>query len=315
MPESETVAAIDIGSNSIKVLVARRGNSGSAIETVLTHTIETRISEGISRNDPKLTEDALKRGTETVTKLFEMAKEYHPREIQIVATSAVRDASNGQEFIRSVADATGLTLRILKGDEEATYICKGLACDPAIIGIDHFIQMDLGGGSLELIRFNLGKIEQAISLQLGAVRLSERFIQNKESPISDTVESAIRSHVEQALQCSGFQFDNQGEPLIATGGAFTVARALLAAQANTTINKFKATLQKEELQQLRRQLTQLPLSTRKAMPHLPASRADIIPTALITIEEVLQAAQCESVTHSFYNLRYGIVAELLNTTN
>ena len=307
----DTVAAIDVGSNSIKVLVARRGRSTSLIETFATKTIETRISQGISHDNPELSESAIQRGTATIVELFELAHSYNPREIQIVATSAVRDARNGQDFIRSVAAATGLTIRILKGQEEATYIGKGLACDPAIHGIDRFIQMDIGGGSLELVRFNAGKIEQAISLQLGAVRLSERFISDPTLAVSEGVESAIRFHVREALFESGFNFDGVGTPLIATGGAFTVARSLLAGQNGSTIDQFKATLSLEEIRQLKQQVTQLPLAERKALPNLPTSRADIIPSALITIEQVLQTAQRDTLTHSFYNLRYGIVAEML----
>lgn len=309
---SKTAAAIDVGSNSIKVLVARRHASTQAIETVFTHTIETRISAGISRSQPRLSDDAIARGTATVLELYRQAQAYKPDSIQIVATSAVRDALNGSDFVAAVAQATGIQLRILSGPQEASYIGKGLACDPAIQGIDRFIQMDLGGGSLELIRFHAGRIEQAISLQLGAVRLCEQFIEDQEVALSEAVERSIRSYVAQALEDSAFDFSPCDSPLIATGGAFTVCRAVLAAAAGSTLDAYKASLTRGEITQLKQRLAPLPLAERKKVPQLPPARADIVPTALITIEQVLQTAGRDSVLHSLYNLRYGIVAEQLD---
>ncbi|MDP4694026.1 MAG: phosphatase, partial [Opitutales bacterium] len=174
MSSRETVAAIDVGSNSIKLLVAKAGNGPQIVETVFVETIETRISAGISCELPSLSDEAMQAGTATISELVRLARLYQPSDIQIVATSAVRDALNGQDFIDAVKEATTLEIRILSGTQEATYIGKGLACDPEIKGVKRFIQMDIGGGSLELVRFDHGHIEQAISLQLGAVRLTER---------------------------------------------------------------------------------------------------------------------------------------------
>ncbi len=313
----ETVAVIDVGSNSIKLLVAQAGKmpSGCAtpksLETRFSETIETRISTGISRELPSLSESAIAEGTATIAELHRLALEYQPSKIAIVATSAVRDAINGDDFVQSVFDATGLRIRILNGTEEATYIGQGLACDPAIAGMTRFIQTDIGGGSLELIRFEDGAIQKAISLQLGAVRLTERFIADKEAPLSAEAEAAIRAHVAETLFKSGFDFEPTDLPLIATGGAFTVSRAVLAAQAGHEISDSSPHLEREALDALKQQLAPLPVHERLSTPHLPAARADIIPTALITIDTLLDTAHRSRLTHSFYNLRYGIAADLL----
>lgn len=307
----ETVAVIDVGSNSIKLLVARAGAKPKSLETRFSETIETRISAGISRELPSLSAEAIAAGTATIAELQRLAQSYHPKQIAIVATSAVRDAINGQDFVQSVLEATGLQIRILSGSEEATYIGQGLSCDPAIAGMTRFIQSDIGGGSLELIRFEDGQIQQAISLQLGAVRLTERFIQDKEAPISAEIEAAIRAHVTEQLSQSGFDFTPAGLPLIATGGAYSVSRSLLAAQTDCDIEKSPPWLERQTLNQLKEKLAPLPLHERLKVPNLPASRADIIPTALITIDALLEAAGRTSLTHSFYNLRYGIAANLL----
>ena len=153
----DTVAVIDVGSNSIKLLVARAGTKPNSLETLCSETIETRISGGISSKLPSLNEDAITAGTATIAKLQNMAQNYQPDRTAIVATSAVRDAINGDDFVQNVAKATGLQIRILSGTEEAKYVGQGLSYDPAIGGMTSVIQTDIGGGSLELISFDTGQ--------------------------------------------------------------------------------------------------------------------------------------------------------------
>lgn len=311
MPESPTVAVIDVGSNSIKLLVARAGSLAGQVDTVFVETIETRISAGISHALPSLSEAAMAAGLTTIDDLVHLARGYQPRAICIVATSAVRDAINGMDFIERVTARTGLEMRVLTGIEEATYIGKGLRADPQIQGVHRFIQMDIGGGSLELIRFDHDRIEQAISLQLGAVRLSEQFIEDREAALSTATRQTIRAHVQSAIRSSGFQFSADPAPLIATGGAIVVTRAILAAKAGLDIDQRASEISTDEISRLAAELSELALHERMATPHLPAARADILPTALVTIETVLNVASLQSLTHSFYNLRYGIASELL----
>jgi len=307
----ETVAVIDVGSNSIKLLVARAGSAPKSLETLFSETIETRISAGISRELPSLSDHAITEGTATIAELQRLALNYQPDQTAIVATSAVRDAINGADFVQSVFEATGLRIQTLSGSEEATLIGHGLSCDPAIAGTTSFIQTDIGGGSLELIRFEDGLIQQAISLQLGAVRLTERFVEDKDAPFTAEAEAAIRAHVRQELTRSSFDFSPNHLPLIATGGAYTVSRAILAAQAHSDMEHSSPHLERATLDQLKRELAPLALHERLSTPHLPAARADIIPTALVTIDALLDYAGRTHLTHSIYNLRYGIAAQRL----
>ena len=311
MPTSDTVAVIDVGSNSIKLLVAQQGKQPNNIETVLGETIETRISTGISRAFPRLRDEAMAAGLETIRHLLQIARIYCPKRIRIVATSAVRDALNRSDFMAMVNDATGITLSILSGKEEATLIGKGLSCDPRIADMHQFIQMDIGGGSLELIRFEHEQIVNAISLQLGAVRLTEHFVKDREQAIDTQTADLIQAYVRQTVQDSGFDFTPASNPMVVTGGALTVTRAVLAAKAGSSLEKFPPVLTLGQIHSLKDEIIALPLHERMAVPHLPAARADIIPSALITIETVMNLARREQLTHSFYNLRYGVAAAML----
>ena len=307
----DTVAVIDVGSNSIKLLVARAGAKSNNLETLCSETIETRISGGISSKLPSLNEDAITAGTVTIAKLQKMAQNYQPDRTAIVATSAVRDAVNGDDFVQNVAEATGLQIRTLSGTEEANYIGQGISCDPAIGGMTSFLQTDIGGGSLELIRFEDSQIQQAISLQLGAVRLTERFVKDADAPITLKIESSIHKYVTKQLISSDFDFSPAELPLIGTGGAYTVSRAMLVAKTESDIEHSSPRLERSALSQLKNKLAPVPLRERLSIPHLPAARADIMPTALITIDALLEVANRSRLTHSFYNLRYGVAAHLL----
>lgn len=307
----DTVAVIDVGSNSIKLLVARAGATSNSLETLCSETIETRISGGISSKLPSLNEDAITAGSATIAKLQKMAQNYQPDHTVIVATSAVRDAINSDDFIQNVAEATGLQIRTLSGTEEAKYIGQGITCDPAIGGMTNFIQTDIGGGSLELIRFDAGQIQQAISLQLGAVRLTERFIEDADAPLTLKIEASIRRYVTEQLMSSDFDFSPAELPLIGTGGAYTVSRAMLVVDTDSKIEHSSPHLERSTLSHLKNKLAPLPLKERLSIPHLPAARADIMPTALITIDALLEVANRSKLTHSFYNLPYGVAAYLL----
>ena len=307
----DTVAVIDVGSNSIKLLVARAGATSNSLETLCSETIETRISGGISSKLPSLNEDAITAGSATIAKLQKMAQNYQPDHTVIVATSAVRDAINSDDFIQNVAEATGLQIRTLSGTEEAKYIGQGITCDPAIGGMTSFIQTDIGGGSLELIRFDAGQIQQAISLQLGAVRLTERFIEDADAPLTLKIEASIRRYVTEQLMSSDFDFSPAELPLIGTGGAYTVSRAMLVVDTESKIEHSSPHLERSTLSHLKNKLAPLPLKERLSIPHLPAARADIMPTALITIDALLEVANRSKLTHSLYNLPYGVAAYLL----
>ena len=265
----DTVAVIDVGSNSIKLLVARAGAKSNSIETLCSETIETRISGGISSKLPSLNEDAITAGTATIAKLQNMAQNYQPDRTAIVATSAVRDAINGDDFVQNVAKATGLQIRILSGTEEAKYVGQGLSYDPAIGGMTSFIQADIGGGSLELIRFEAGQIQQAISLQLGAVRLTERFVEDADAPLTLKIEASIRRYVTEQIMSSDFDFSPAELPLIGTGGAYTVSRAMLLVETDSDIERSSPHLERSSLGQSQNKLAPRPLRERLSAPHLP----------------------------------------------
>ena len=305
------VAIIDIGSNSIKLLVATRSADGHV--TALTQrTIDARISAGISRAAPRLSEDGISRGAEAVHTLLADAAPFAPAHFVLVATSAVRDAHNGADFIARVRALTGHTIRILTGDQEANLIGRGLTCDPALTTLRDFYVFDLGGGSLECLAFRDRQIAQAVSLQLGCVRLTEKFVADPAAPFAEPAASEIPRHTRAIVAASGFSFSLPARAVaLGTGGTVTTVRAILAARDGTTLDQIGTRVTLPQLRNLLAELGSLSLSDRQQISGLPPARADVFPTALATIITLAELGGFDAFHHSLYNLRYGLAEETL----
>ncbi|HSY53957.1 MAG TPA: phosphatase [Opitutaceae bacterium] len=308
--KNQSVAVIDIGSNSIKLLVVSRDGNGRLAE-LTSRTIDARISAGISRKSPQLGETGMAAGLAAITDLLATAAPLAPAQTLLVATSAVRDATNGADFRAHVRSTTGHDIRILTGDEEANLIGAGLACDPALANLHDFYVFDLGGGSLECLAFRARQIAQEVSLPLGCVRLTEKFVPDPTAPFSAEARAATTAHVQHVVAESGFNFNLAGAPAVFTGGSMTTTRAIFASQRGENIHQTSPIVTVVELGTLLDRSAPLPLSERKKIPGLPPARADVFPTALATVVAVAGLAKVKEFQHSFHNLRWGVAAEAL----
>jgi exopolyphosphatase / guanosine-5'-triphosphate,3'-diphosphate pyrophosphatase len=313
-PEMTPVAIIDIGSNSIKVLVAHRAGDGR-IAPLKIRTIDARISAGISRDAPRLADEGMARGIEAIRALLADAAEFSPGRIRLVATSAVRDAQNGAEFRARVRDATGHEVRVLSGHEEAGLIGRGLTCDPALREQRDFYVFDLGGGSLECLAFRDRTIEQAMSLQLGCVRLTEKFVADPTQPFSEAEAGRVVAHTRDVFASAGFAFSLPRHAVaVGSGGTVTTARTILGNREGRSFEETSPVITTAELRQLLAWLAALPLRNRKQISGLPPGRADIFPVALATLVALADIGGFSAYQNSVYNLRYGVAAELLEET-
>lgn len=306
------VAAIDIGSNSIKILVAARSPDGGLL-TVHSRAIDARISAGISRQRPLLGEEGMARGVEAIRSLLADADRFAVSPRVLVATSAVRDAINGAEFCRRVQETTGHAIRILSGEEEANLIGRGLTCDPALHHRRDFYLFDLGGGSLECLTFRDRQVSQALSLPLGCVRLTEKFVADSSQPFPQSSADALATYVREQLRGAGISF-SLSVPAVAvgTGGTLTSARAVIGARDGRSLEETLPQVSLPALRVLLAWLGALPLAARREVKGLPPARADVFPAALATLIAVAEAGQLPAYHNSLYNLRYGLAAEVLD---
>ena len=230
-------AVLDVGSNSIKLLVADIRPDGCLVE-IRSQTLEVRISAGIGSGRPRLGAEGIQRGVAAIANLASEARGLGADRIEAVATSAVRDAANGGEFRDRVREAAGLDLRVLTGADEARLIGAGLTTDPALQGLSDFQVFDLGGGSLECLSFRNRAVEHAASLPLGCVRLTEMFVADPSLPFDEASAREIGRHVAAVLGASGFPLPvPPGAAVVGTGGTLTTVRAMAAAQKHETMER------------------------------------------------------------------------------
>jgi len=308
---SPSVSIIDIGSNSIKLLVAQRADDGY-LTALKSHTIDARISAGISQIPPQLSEAGMAVGLAAIESLLALAAPLNPVRTLLVATSAVRDAINGEAFRQLVAQRTGHEVRVLAGDEEANLIGRGLTSDPALADLSDFYLFDLGGGSLECLTFRNRLSVASISLPLGCVRLTERYQPDPTASFGNVARHAVTQITRDSLSRSGYVFGLRIPPAaVFSGGSMTTVRAILAARRGEPLAETTPIIQVEEIRSLFEELAPLPLTTRQTIQGLPASRADVFPTALATILAIAEAGGISEFRHTFYNLRWGLAAETL----
>ena len=305
------IGVIDIGSNTIKLLVARLGKSG-AMETVLRETRATRISRGISGDRLVFPPETLARAAADTAELAGIARQAGAGTIRIVATSAARDAENGPDLASAIEAAAGAPVEIISGHREAALIARAVRCDPALEGFPAFYAFDLGGGSLECLSFRGRNLEQALSLPLGAVRLTEKLVKDSANPFTPEDRSAVEAETIRTFRESGFQFVLPAESAaVATGGTMTTALAILAAEEGMALEKMRPWLAKEALENLLTRIGSLPLPERLKTPGLPGERADVFPVALATFLTVAELVGKPGFHHSLQNLRHGLAAEML----
>lgn len=310
----KSVAVVDVGSNTIKLLVAELSSRGD-LKVLHEKSDATRIESQHSASGLVLTVNGMHAGLKAIERLIQESLPCEPAHIRIVATGLVRDSVNGKLFAERVREVTGYELDIISGDEEATGIALGVGTDSSLSNQSNYLVCDLGGGSLELIRVESRIVRATVSLPLGAVRLAKRFVSNARAPSLQSEMDVIAAHVHQTLSSSGFPFPPSPSFMVATGGAFATARAVFAEAKNISFDEC-GILSSSDLSGFLTESASLTIDQRvERFPPLPIERADIMPTALLVISILLEYANASEVHHSLRNLRFGLAAKLLDCAN
>ncbi len=307
----EIKAVIDLGTNSVKLLVA--SVTPEAVTPVLDATAKNsaRLGTGLylSRS---LQPESMNAAIFAIKELIERAAHFQPQSIRLVATSAVRDALNRGEFEALVLARTGLPLEVISGVREAELVHRGVASDPAITG-KSLVILDVGGGSTELIVSSGDRIRFRRSYQLGTVRFMEmlpmsdpptagdreRCTEFLEQFFTASVAPDVRSELGSAAH--DFQF-------FGTGGT-AICLATMQAGGRRRDGKIP-TLQmsRSEVHFHTERLWQLSLRERKLIAGLPEKRADVILTGAAIFDTALACLDFDSLTVSRRGLRCGALA-------
>lgn len=298
------IAAIDIGSNSVRQIVADISPTG-AIRVVDEMKAMPRLGEGLERTG-MLGQSSMDAAVTAIARMTMLARQLGARRVEIVATSAVRDAGNGSDFCERVREAAGCDVRILSGEEEALLSFRS-ALAHFELGSGRTLVMDIGGGSLELVLAKDGLIERVASLPFGAVRLTERFL----SPaIRVRGVRNLREHVRDGLRDAMPVKDWRGAQTIGSGGTFTnLAGIMLARQGVTARSTHGTRVTRVELEHVLEWLQRLDSEERARVPGLNPARSDIIVAGLAVAAEVMARFDPRDLLVSGYGIREGLLLE------
>ncbi len=306
----QRIAAIDIGSNSIRQIIADVSPTG-AIRVIDEMKAAPRLQTGLLETGA-LGEEPMRLALEALGRMAALAKQIGCKRVDAVATSAVRGASNGAAFLRQIKEQTGLRVRMLEGEEEARLAFRS-ALAHFDLGRGRAIVMDIGGGSLEFALAAEGIVERYVSLPFGAVRLTEEFLRDRPTPKGvRKLRKAVREELRETIPVH----DWRGAEVIGSGGTFTnLAGMFLARQGVRVAHSVHGTrMPWHEIEHILEMLQELTPAERLSVPGLNAGRADIIVAGLAVAAEVCSRVEPRTFVASAYGIREGLLLDIARVT-
>ncbi len=313
---SKRRAVIDVGTNSVKLLVA--DVSGGEVSPIFEDSEQTRLGRGFYEAN-ELQPEPVKATAVAVENFSSLAHKYDAVSIRVIATSAARDAKNSGELTAAIEKASGLKVEIISGKQEADWAFHGVTTNP-ILADKPILILDVGGGSTEFILgCGKGKFFRE-SFRMGTVRLLEKFphgnppAKEELSHLQKWLREFIQKEIQPALEpaLNRVKKDSRGEvvQLIGTGGTANI----LARMENKldAYNRKKIEDARISLPQVRSHLKRLwglPLAKRKKIPGLPANRADVILTGVAIHEAVMEQFGFAEFRVSTRGLRYAALMD------
>lgn len=314
------VAAVDIGSNSIRQIVADVSGNG-AIRVVDELKAQPRLGAGL-RETGAMRPESVRSALDALTRMATLARQLGAHRIEAVATSAVRDAANGKEFLETVARETGLRVHALAGEEEARLTFRS-ALAHFDLGGGRWVVMDIGGGSVELALSADGLLDRLRSVPFGAIRMTEEYL--GDAPEANGTDgrrsmrrgvTRMRRAVREALRRDLAVRDWRGARVIGSGGTFTNLAGMYLArkQVGTARTVHGTRVPREEIEHILDALQDMTLAERVAVPGLNPQRADIIVAGLAVVAEVVARVDARDVLVSAYGIREGVLLEAARVT-
>jgi exopolyphosphatase/guanosine-5'-triphosphate,3'-diphosphate pyrophosphatase len=304
------IAAIDIGSNSIRQIVADVSADGT-IQVVDEMKAMPRLGKGVDRAGA-LADNSMDDALSALARMATLARQMGADRIEAVATSAVRDAANGGAFLDRVRDETGLRVRLLTGEEEARLSFRS-ALAHFELKVGRTVVMDIGGGSLELALAAEGLLDRLESFPFGAIRATEQFLHDlpkggaKVEHALRQLRRAVRWAVRDRLPTKEWR----GARVIGSGGTFTNLAGLVNARAGLQAARSRhgTVVSRPELTRALDTLATLTPVERAAVPGLNPARADIIVAGLAVAAEVMSVFEARELQVSGYGIREGLLLE------
>ncbi len=295
----EKVASIDIGTNTILLLIAAVG--GERLKPLYEAETVARLGEGVQKSSI-LSPDAMKRGIQVLAQYLEQCGRMGVRRVFAVGTSALREAKNSAEFLRRVEEKLSLKIEIVSGEEEAYLSFLSVARD--LNSKESILVVDVGGGSTEFISGKGDQMTRWVSLPLGSVRLTEKFLAS--DPVQEEEWETMVKEIRRLL----VKIPHPLEPflMVAVAGTATTLAAVELGLKEFVPEKIHNFVLRQEASEkqllLYRSKT---LHERKQIPGLPTARADVILAGGAILDEAMKELGHPSTLVSIHGVRYGVL--------
>ncbi len=301
------LAAIDIGTNSMRLIVAEV-ESPATYATLDDERAQTRLGKGLYETG-RISDESFERSLEALGKMKAIADGYEVDEMRVIATSAIREAENGDEFVRAAGDRYDIEVEVISAEEEAALAFRSVQQHfPLDEGLTSVV--DIGGGSMEVVLVAGSVIDEVHSLPLGAVRLTEEYVHS--DPIRPDEWKALRKGIRREIR------DHFGKPtfttptMIGSGGTFTALAAMAQyeryGEAGTTHGYV---LSRADLVHILDRLKETPLKQRKQIGGLNPERADIILAGAAAVERLVKALGVQRIVVNERGIRDGVLLEMI----
>lgn len=297
------IAALDIGSNSIRCIIAEVSKDGK-FKIMDDEKATVRLGEGLSITG-MISNEASERAVESIQRFRQLLDGLKVQVVEAIATSAVRTAGNGRELVQTLSEELGHEIRIISGEEEAELTAASALANFDMYGKRH-VMVDIGGGSVEIVTASGNHVEEFYSLDLGAVVMTDRFI--KKDPTNESELRKLQRHIRTSIKHSGATKKLSIDSLIGSGGTFTALGYMTRQmRKDNYVSIHGYEVLRADVIHLLAMLSRKDLKERQTVPGLNQDRADIIVAGLAVIDEIMDSFDVNRILINERGIREGLL--------
>lgn len=303
------VAAIDCGTNSIRLLVADIDVEAGTLRDVDRRMEIVRLGQGVDKTG-RFAPEAIERTIDACRRYGDVVRETGAERLRFVATSASRDVENREELVAGVRGALGVEPQVVTGDEEAALSFAGATRELAGHLVEPVLVVDIGGGSTEFV-LGAGTVQAARSVDIGCVRMTERHLRS--DPPTAAEIAAARADIDAAISLAGQVVPlDRARTLVGLAGTVTTVAAMaldLPSYLPERIHHARVTA--DDVRRVARQLLAMDHDARSALPFLHPGRVDVIGAGALVLATILDSVPVGEVVVSEHDILDGIAWSLV----